>query len=605
MKPLHFAAAALFGLGCSALSINAKAQDYCVSLGNDSSICGTTHTLSADSTYSVFKGIQYATADRWTPSEIVTSYAPKTPATEFGAICPQLDYPSKKGGSQDEQCLYLNIWTPKTTEASKETYPVMVFIHGGGFISGSSNAAYPVPDQPNKLLYDGTTFAAEQNVILVTLNYRLGALGFMQLSPNGRSEVQFGGNYGLQDQTVALEWVRNNIEAFGGDKDKVTLFGESAGAMSTGLHLLSTDTAQDTFHAAIMESNPIGYIYRTAEEGHEQAQRFLDCLYAVYEKIEFCPQTTKSTLPDDVTTEEIIAAQLRYADIRTAPTRLFIGLPSALPFAPIVDGSFVKSQPSTKIRAGSPKPLIFGFNKDEGVYFANLAGTSLSTEEYTFLVSDFFKCPFECFATTSHKKGPLKKGILVTDRYNPTHRFTPDQKSGLPNDIDTALSDLINDFTFSCSNMAANQEKKQETIWAYYFTQVDAIQDLSRFHPPLNNVCAPKNKWDNSCHAAELPFVFKSLPSTSSTSDQNLATEMNTAWANFAKSNNPSTKSKKWTSWSKVTSDAPALNILSSASHLQSGNLFEDRHCSSWLTYWHPRKHNYNTALQVIQESMR
>ncbi|QUS55720.1 carboxylesterase family protein [Pseudovibrio brasiliensis] len=603
MKPLHLAAAALIGLGCSTFPLNAAADEYCVPLENGGSICGETQSEGGNN-YSVFKGIQYATAERWSPSQLVSSYETNTPATEFGAICPQPDYPGPPpvGTTQDEDCLYLNIWTPKTSENSQENLPVMVFIHGGGFISGSSSAAYPpnFPDKSTqKVLYDGTTFASEQGVILVTINYRLGALGFLDLGPTGTSDAKVGGNYGLQDQVTALKWVQENIAALGGDKNNVTLFGESAGAMSTGLHLLSSDQAKSDFHAAIMESNPIGYNYRTAKQGDTQATKFIKCINAAIGGDAKCSDAQSDILPpqDKITTEDIITAQKMYA---RNTDKVIVGLPAALPFAPIVDGSFITAQPSEQIRHGSPKPLIFGFNKDEGVYFANWAGATLTASEYLALVGRLFKCStFLC-----------PNNLTKQDRYNPAYNFSPVQMGGLIDNVDTALSDLINDFAFSCSNMAANQTSSQKPIWAYYFTQTDAIQNLAppnnkNRKVPLNNVCAPDNQWSNSCHAAELPFVFNSLPEKSNTSLKQLAKTMNTAWATFARNHNPAGPDIKWEKWEKVVSAKAHLHNFATQQNPSDDDIFNTQNCSSWLSTWQPRLVDYNATFEEIQESMK
>lgn len=596
MRPLHLAAATLIGLGCSTLPVNAAADEYCVSLDSGGSICGETQSNDGKE-YSVFKGIQYATVERWSPSKIKSSYEANTPAIEFGAICPQPDYPGPPpvGAKQDEDCLYLNIWTPKTSENSKENLPVMVFIHGGGFISGSSSAAYP-PDFPDesirKVLYDGTSFATEQGVILVTINYRLGAFGFLDLGPTGISDATVGGNYGLQDQVTALKWVQENIAALGGDKNNVTLFGESAGAMSTGLHLLSSDQAENDFHAAIMESNPIGYNYRTVEQGDAQAEKFIKCINAAIEGKAKCSDAQSDILPpqDKITTDDIIAAQKMYAG---KVGNLIIGLPAALPFAPIVDGSFVTAQPSEQIRHGSPKPLIFGFNKDEGTYFANLRQKTMNAPFFGILVGKIFTSP---------------DSILLTDRYNPTYNFSPTQMGGLISHADTALSDLINDFAFSCSNMFTNQSSDQKPVWAYYFTQTDAIQDLD---PPdnkgrtvkLKNVCAAANQWGNSCHAAELPFVFNSLPEKSDLPLQKLAMAMNTAWAAFAKNHDTTGPDTNWKKWEKAGSGMPILHIFNSEDSPLKDNIYKTRHCSNWLSDWQPKTADYNATLQAIQDA--
>jgi para-nitrobenzyl esterase len=154
---------------------------------------------------------------------------------------------SDDGTVRDEDCLYLNIWRPIAHDHSKPL-PVLVWIYGGAFIHGGSA----------KREYNGQYLAA-RGVVVVSMNYRVGALGFLVSIRDG-----LYGNYGLEDQRIALEWIKTNIRMFGGDPHKITLFGESAGAMSIGLHFLDTvlhkaPYMRSAFDKIIMESNPLGY----------------------------------------------------------------------------------------------------------------------------------------------------------------------------------------------------------------------------------------------------------------------------------------------------------------------------------------------------------
>ena len=143
--------------------------------------------------------------------------------------------------TQDEDCLFLNVWAPRETT---EPLPVMFWIHGGGYTSGSGSSA----------LYDGTQFAADGSVV-VTINYRLNVFGFLA-HPALSAESAHGasGNYGLMDMVAALEWVRDNIATFGGDPNRVTIFGESAGAGAV-MSVMLMPQSEDLFHRAIAESN--------------------------------------------------------------------------------------------------------------------------------------------------------------------------------------------------------------------------------------------------------------------------------------------------------------------------------------------------------------
>ncbi|MES0869618.1 carboxylesterase family protein [Pseudovibrio sp. SCP19] len=607
MKPLHFAAAALIGLGCSTLPPNAAAAEYCVPLENGGSICGETQSANGKE-YSVFKGIQYATQKRWEPSIIVPSYAPKTPATDFGKSCIQMGYDSSKDPDQSEDCLFLNIWTPQTEDKAKKDRPVMVFIHGGAFIAGKSNDTYPPkkkgspPPKEEFLLYNGATFAAEHDVILVTFNYRLGALGFMQLTFSEQGDIPYGGNYGLQDQMNALKWVQENIDKFGGNPNKVTLFGESAGAMSAGLHLWGTTETQDLFNAVIMESNPIGYRYRSNEDGAKQAKMFVGCLAAVKSKIKVNKDcnpvlTTENVDLNNYTLDEISDAQSLYATYNSIHLDTgIVGLPGALPFTPIIDGKFLTQQPASQLKDGSKKPLIFGFNQNEGIYFAQAAEPQTKKILYKHMVKGLFTC-------ASTKDKGCTATVLGTPEYNPQTAFTDEQRRGLANDKVTALSNLINDFAFSCANMSIKPNADQTNIWAYFFNQPDQVQILPGTG---SNACGPQNQWDNSCHAAELPFVFNSLPPTTSNANKKLAMGMNTIWATFAKNYDTTGPEHGWDKWQAQTSgstDAPLLNVLNDDNTKISENIFETRHCTNWLNDWPVKVRNYNAAMQIIHET--
>src|SRR6478672_11791956 len=193
--------------------------------------------------YRFFAGIPYAAPPvgplRWQPPAPVQPWSGLRDATRPGARCIQdIAGDMDRNHATGEDCLTLNVWTPPSSEDAK---PVLVWIHGGGFINGSGE------------VYDARRLASRGNIVVVTLNYRLGALGFLAhpaLGPAGAV-----GNYGLQDQQAALRWVRDNIAGFGGDPDEVTIAGESAGGMSVCDHLVAPGSA-GLFRAAIMQSAP-------------------------------------------------------------------------------------------------------------------------------------------------------------------------------------------------------------------------------------------------------------------------------------------------------------------------------------------------------------
>ena len=196
----------------------------------------------ADAEIVAFKGIPYAAPPvgdlRWRPPEPVVGWEGVRDASESGAICVQ------NGGrnvTQDEDCLFLNVWAPRETSAPR---PVLFWIHGGGYTGGSGSTA----------IYDGTPLAAD-GAVVVTINYRLNVFGFLA-HPALSAESLHGasGNYGLLDMVAALEWVRDNIATFGGDPGRVTIFGESAGGGAV-MSVMLMPQAEGLFHGAIAQSN--------------------------------------------------------------------------------------------------------------------------------------------------------------------------------------------------------------------------------------------------------------------------------------------------------------------------------------------------------------
>ncbi len=195
----------------------------------------------------VFRGIRFAAPPvgplRFRPPVSPTSWTEVQPALDFAPACPQLvdiDPTENNNSVMAEDCLAVNIWTP---QADAKKRPVMVWIHGGGFVGGSARNTW----------YDGAALARRGDIVVVTLQYRLGAWGFLELSEIGGQEYAASGNLGLLDQIAALKWVKQNIAAFGGDPNNVTVFGQSAGAGSAGM-LMVMPAASGLFQKAILES---------------------------------------------------------------------------------------------------------------------------------------------------------------------------------------------------------------------------------------------------------------------------------------------------------------------------------------------------------------
>src|SRR6516164_5621133 len=215
-----------------------------------------------DGEIKAWKGIRYAAPPigdlRFRVPEPPQRWTEVADATFFGPACPQPTLPNiplDLGAPQDEDCLRLNIWASADTEPG-DAKPVMVWLHGGAYVLGASS-------QP---LYDGRRLVSGGDVVVVTVNYRLGALGFLDLSSFNTPGRPFDSNIGLHDVLAALRWVRDNIAAFGGDPHRVTLFGESAGA-GIVTTLLTSPAAEGLFTGAIAQSSPATSVYDAERAG--------------------------------------------------------------------------------------------------------------------------------------------------------------------------------------------------------------------------------------------------------------------------------------------------------------------------------------------------
>jgi para-nitrobenzyl esterase len=260
----------------------------------------------------VFFGIRYGQAPegvlRWKPPQAPHPGQGSIVADSFGHTCTQ-------GLETDsEDCLFLNVYAPSTARA-RSKLPVWIWIHGGALTSGAGSD------------YDPSVMVAENNIIVVTINYRLGSLGFLAASvlaateANAFQNVGDAGNYGLMDQQFAMAWVQNNIEAFGGDPRAVTIGGESAGGLSVSAHLASTDTVRhltghDLFHRAIIESG--GYMYHDVPS--LATYQTLSNNFAQKDAAEFCPNGTLTlTCLQSLTTTQLFANEALFGGFGIAP----------------------------------------------------------------------------------------------------------------------------------------------------------------------------------------------------------------------------------------------------------------------------------------------
>ena len=332
------------------------------------SVRGSTISTSAGVAVNAYKGIPYAAAPigplRWRAPAPAPTWSGVRDTMAFGPDLPQAPNARLRGPSQNEDCLYLNVWAPAS--AATGSLPVMVWIHGGGFVGGSGS----------DLRSDGAAMAA-QGVVVVSFNYRSGLFGFLaHPALSAESDHGVSGNYGLLDQIAALAWVRDNIAAFGGNPRRVTAFGVSAGSASISL-LLTSAQASGLFHQAILHSpgacRPLATLQQAEQAGLALGQ-------------------------DIAALRQLGASELFQKTGLLAPKVRGLTTPRVL--RPIRDGWLLKQDEREVFKAGQlhPMPLIVGSNADEGSLLT--ASWPIDTlDQYRDMVqTNFGKAATEVFA---------------------------------------------------------------------------------------------------------------------------------------------------------------------------------------------------------------
>jgi para-nitrobenzyl esterase len=440
----------------------------------------------------VFRGIPYAEPPvgrlRFRPPQPSAPWSGVRDATRFGPSAPQrpLRIPFLPGfdvGPQDEDCLHLNVTTPGLDGAGR---PVMVWIHGGAFTIGSGSQS----------MYDAQHLARRGDVVVVTINYRLGALGFLELSALLGEEYAGAGNLGILDQVAALRWVRENVAAFGGDPRNVTIFGESAGGMSVGT-LLGTPAAQGLFQRAIPQSGAANNAH-TPAVAHEIAERMLGALGI--------PRGEAWRL------RELPAAQILEAQDKVALET--IGRVALLPFQPVVDGDALPEPPLEAIRRGLSRDVtvMAGATRDEWNLFAMMDPTLRSLDEVAVV------------SRLSRWLGESARDVVEAYRAARAGRGRSDPRS-----LFLAIeSDRV--FRIPAVRLAEAQAAHQPRTYKYLFTWESPL-----FGDALG-----------ACHGVDVPFVFGlvDLPGAdqfigSGPAVRALADRTMEAWLAFARTGEP------------------------------------------------------------------
>lgn len=357
---------------------------------------GTIQGISDSGVY-IFKGIPFAQPPvdnlRWKPPRPPKAWQDTLPADHFGTGCMQrpifgdmnFRFPKKS-----EDCLYLNVWTPvKPSEMEEKHLPVLVYFYGGGFLAGDGS----------EYRYDGENMARTQGIVMVTANYRLNVFGFLATPElTKESPHHASGNYGLLDQVQVLRWVKKNIEAFGGDPNKVTIAGESAGSMSVN-GLMASPLSRNLFRGAVGESGglfgPLAPM--SLSEAEKRGAQFVK-----------------------------MAGAHSLADLRSMSAEKLLkttGKKSAPRLRPDIDGYFLPKQPVKIFAKGKQAhvPLLLGWNSEESSWMAFLKGENPTRRNFIRRVKQVYgkdaKRILELFLHSNEKQVKQSATRLAGDRF--------------------------------------------------------------------------------------------------------------------------------------------------------------------------------------------
>lgn len=486
-----------------------------------------------------FLGIPYAQPPvgdrRWKAPVKNDSWDGVRDATQFGGRCAQPSSLNTGEGTDNEDCLYLNVWTPDPAPTSP--LPVMFWIHGGGNQNGATSDA--VPGLPDRLFYDGQSFAANHQVVFVSVNYRLGVFGYLAHSAL-RDEGSPSGNQGLLDQRLALEWVRDNIALFGGDPNNVTIFGESAGARNVCFQVVSPGS-RDLFHRAISESGDCTGLIRTQAEAEVQAD-----VYAEAVGCAGAPDTL-ACLRAKPASELMIPEQYDGAAPDPVPGGSgYSGGVLRWEFRPVVDGVVIPKMPRDIFAEGSmaPIPYLMGTNTEEGG-LAHLTAPPVTTEAEYLLA---LERRFGTFSTT------------VAAMY-PVSAFPTPNDALIRVTTDSRYTCAVQDFAIRARNAALD-------VFVYNFDLAYAIPGLASLGP---------------AHGAELTFVFNSLaPDQWPAGDEAISDLMQGYWSRFAATGDPNgNAAPTWEAFDTARSNRLNLNL--DPSMVEN---FRTPECAMWFGYF-------------------
>jgi para-nitrobenzyl esterase len=514
----------------------------------------TSHVVDGESlTYSVYeyRGIPYAQAlsqnDRWGLAKPSTTLGPEIfKAYEFAAACPQQARFDLTEASFNEDCLTLNITTPiRSTSSGK--LPVVIWMPGGGFVGGSSN------------LYRLDKLAHEGQIIVVSINYRVGALGFM---PHPSITEGWNGNLGLEDQRLAMQWIKDHIESFGGDPTKITLAGESAGAASTCLHVLSKTKTKGLFQQAA----PLSYncLYEWPTLASALAQSNIDTsnqrtpIYQRMAKALGCPEDSGSLALSCMRQKSI-------SEILSAQGKVSNDVP-LFPFAPVINTGTSGTIPLTDYSAASLKenvqtiPMLYGGAKDElrlYVAYDTIAKPDVDTLNLPAAFRDYELFIYYLLDPSPPVGGWDSRLTNIIHEYFGAGPISADGLGSMVSDYTPVVG--INHCSFLRTAKAFSEIMP---LYQWEFADPNAL---------VLGVGIPKGQDPRmslgAVHSAALNYLFPNLSNTSAINapdlpgpSQLLANEMVQMWTQFVKTGAP--YSTSLSNWPKFNEAKESLNVM-------------------------------------------
>jgi para-nitrobenzyl esterase len=467
-----------------------------------------------------FLGLPYAAPPtgnlRWRPPQPAAAWSGVRDATQFGPSCPQAttQNPYLPPGPISENCLYLNVYTP-TSHSSGSGRPVLVWIHGGGLtVDGARN-------------YDGTKLAADGTVV-VTIDYRLGALGFLAhpaLASHGAA-----GNYGLMDQQAALRWVQRNIARFGGDPGNVTIAGQSAGGLSVLAQMVSPG-ARGLFQRAIVQSGTFALNQRPLAVAEAAGETFATAVGCADQS----------------------AACLRSAPVSDLVANFGVEIPG------VVDGAVLTQPIGTALARGqfARVPMINGITHDEELLFVD--GLKLTVSQGTNIPLaaplDGSETTYEADIAQALGVSPARAAAIAAVYPLSANPTRPDEVFGL----------AVSDASFACPALQVDRQTAARGVPTYAYQ--------------FNDDAAPGFGLGQATHGAELPYLFDlpNMPVTLNPDQQALAASMRTDWARFAGTGDPSSRALPWPSFggTRVLSLVPLQSQVTT-------DFAAEHHCSFW-----------------------